>query len=395
MDRSLSELLRIDPLTGCKNYLGFLETLTFNSLPGLLMDGGSPQPVEKMYRINASTFSAIMFIDMNDLRILNKTKGRAYGDSALRWMGILLQEESNSEAYRLGGDDFAVLLKIKTREGHLELVQRIIKRMELEAALLGFPDTAADIALIFLDRTPTGLDTILMQMGEAMEKVKNNREFSFMLFDPTDFKIHLQSPDTWKSNRESDVSFSVRWLTIKNIYQVLEMGRILDKTQQEAYTDTISGLPNLKAALLNMEKAIRNSTVSHKPFSILMIDGDNIRVYNSINYAAGDEMIRDMGFVFKDNIRPNDFVARWRAGDEFVVILPDTAIEGAKIIGERLRLAVKETSRSWRFPVTISIGIASYPDHGDNVDTLIDKVESANKRAKKQGKNQVVLIDSS
>jgi diguanylate cyclase (GGDEF)-like protein len=380
MSSPSSELLRIDPLTGCKNYLGFLEILTLNSLPDMLTDGGSLQTVEKKYRINASIFSALMFIDMNDLTVLNKTKGHPYGDSALRWMGILLQEESNSEVYRLGGDDFAVLLKIGTRDGHLELVKRIFKRMELEAGLLGFPGTAADIALIFFDRTPIGLDTILIQMGEAMEAVKNNRDFSFMLFNPTDFKL-------------PDVSYLGRWLSFKSIYQVLEMGRMLDKTQQEAYTDTISGLPNVKAALLNMEKAIQNSMVSHKPFSVLMIDGDNIRAYNSINYAAGDEMIRDMSFVFKDNLRPNDFIARWRVGDEFIVILPDTAIEGAKIIGERLRLAVKEASRSWRFPVTISIGIASYPTHGEYVNTLIDKVESANKRAKEQGKNQVVLVD--
>jgi diguanylate cyclase (GGDEF)-like protein len=388
-----SELLRIDPLTGCKNYLGFLETLTVNSLPDQLTQEGSPQLWGKKYRINASIFSAIMFIDMNDLTILNKTRGRAYGDSALRWMGILLREESNCEAYRLGGNDFAVLLTIGTREGHLELVQRILKRMEREARLLGFPDTAADIAIILFDRTPTGLDTILMQMGEAMERVKNNREFSFMLFHPTDFKIRPQSPDTWKSNSDSDVSYSERWLSFKSIYQVLEMGRMLDKTQQEAYTDAISGLPNLKAALLNMEKAIQNSVGSHKPFSILLIDGDNIRAYNSINYAAGDEMIRDMSFVFKDNLRPTDFVARWRVGDEFIVILPDTAIEGARIIGERFRIAVKEASRSWRFPVTISIGIASYPTHGEYVETLIDKAEAANKCAKTQGKNQIVIAD--
>ena len=392
MSSPFSEVLRLDPLTGCKNFLGFLEALTLNSLPDGLTDERS-RFIERKYRINASCFSAIMFVDMNDLRTLNKTKGLAYGDSALRWMGILLQEESKSEAYRLGGDDFAVLLKIGSREGHLELVQRVLKRMDLEARLLGFPDTAADIALILFDQTPTSLDTILMQMGKAMEKVKNNRDLSFMLFNPTDFKIHPQSPDTWKSGSDSDASYSLRWLSNKNIYQVLEMGRMLDKTQQEVYTDSISGLPNLKAALLNMEKAIQNSMASHKLFSILMIDGDNIRAYNSINYAAGDEMIRDMSFVFKDNLRPTDFVARWRVGDEFIVILPDTTIEGAKIIGERFRLAVKEASRSWRFPVTISIGIASCPTHGDTIDALIDKVESANKRAKDQGKNQVVLAD--
>ncbi len=380
-----SELLRSDPLTGCKNYLGFLESLV---PPNERARGRIGQ-----YGINASLFSALFFVDMNDLRILNETNGFAYGDSALRWMGILLREESNSEVYRVGADEFAILLNIETREGHLELVERIHKRMEIEAKRFGFPDVAADTTLIFFDQIPTSLDTILMKMGEAMVKVKNKPNSHFMLFNAADFKIHPQSPETWKSNSDSDISYSVRWLSLNNIYQVLKMGMILDETQQEAYTDTISGMPNLRAAMLNLEKAIQDSRASNKPFSMMMIDGDNIRVYNTINYAAGDEMIRDMCAVYKNNLRPNDFVARWRAGDEFIVILPDTSMEGAKIIGERFRLAIKEASQTWKFPVTISIGIASHPIHGDNVNTLIDKVESANKRAKDQGRDRVALAD--
>ena len=124
-----------------------------------------------------------------------------------------------------------------------------------------------------------------------------------------------------------------------------------------------------------------------------MIDGDNIRIYNSINYAAGDEMIRAMSTVFRNSLRPNDFVARWRSGDEFIAVLPDTPVEGAKIIGERFRLAVKEASQTWMFPVTISIGIANYPAHGDTINALIDKAEAANKRAKERGKDQVMLAD--
>ncbi len=63
------------------------------------------------------------------------------------------------------------------------------------------------------------------------------------------------------------------------------------------------------------------------------------------------------------------------------------------MVGERFCLAVKEASQAWRYPVTISIGIASFPNNGDDIDTQIDKVESANKRAKQQGKDQVVLAD--
>ncbi len=392
MPTPFSELLRIDPLTGCQNYLGFLETLMHCSLPdAAVKDMRSREGIS--YRINASVFSALFFIDMHDLRILNDTKGLAYGDSALHWMSILLQEESNHQVFRLGGDEFTMLLKIETREKHLELVERILKRMELEARQFGFPGPAGDIALIFFDSTPTSLDTILIQMGDAMAKVKNTPDSNFMVFDASDFKIHRQSPETWKYHSDSDISYSVRWLSIKTIYQVLELGRILDDTQQEAYTDAISGLPNMKAVLGYMEKTLENSKNSQKPFSILMIDGDNIRQYNNINYAVGDQMIRDLSVVFKDNLRPSDFVARWRTGDEFMIVLTDTPIEGAKIIGERFRLAVKEASQAWKFPITISIGAASYPIHGDNPEALIDKAEAANKRAKEQGKDQVVLAD--
>jgi diguanylate cyclase (GGDEF)-like protein len=393
MDTAFSDLLRVDPLTGCKNYLGFLETLTDHSLSDYPADGRSRETLDH-FRINATEYSAVLFVAINDMRMLNATKGRVYGDSAIRWMGILLREECNREVYRVGGIEFAVLLNLDTREAHSDLIERILERMEREASSFGFPDSAAEIALVTFDRSPTSLDTILLKMGEAMVRVKNSPDLHFMAFDGTDFKVHPQAPERWwEQSSDTDVPFAVRWISIINILQVLEMGKILDETRQEAFTDAISGLPNMKAALLRMEETLQNAITDRKPFSILMMDGDNIRIYNSVNYAAGDEMIRQMSALLKDNLRPNDFVARWRSGDEFLAVLPDTPLEGAAKIGERFRLTVKETSKSWRFPVTISIGIASYPANGENINSLIDKAEYANKRAKEQGKDQVVLAD--
>jgi len=265
--------------------------------------------------------------------------------------------------------------------------------MEREAYPLGFPGFPADIALILYDPTPTSLDSILMQMGEAMVRVKNSVEAHCRIFRSTDFKISAQAPLRWKPASDTDVSFAVRWLSLKNVYQVLIMGRNLEQIQQEAYTDTLSGLPNMKSALLHLEQAFQDASDHHTCFSMLMIDGDNIRQYNRINYAAGDEMIRLMGCVLKEHLRLNDFLARWRTGDEFIVILPDTSIEDARIIGERFRLAVKEASVKWRFHTTISIGIASYPAHGKDVQMIIDQVEAANKCAKDQGKDRVIIAE--
>ncbi len=391
MPISSSALLRIDPLTECQNFLGFLETCLNVSVSDSSKDVFMDEVIETT-AIDHSQYSAILFVDLNDFSILNETKGRVYSDSVIHWMGILLKEESVGTVFRLGGDEFAVLLNINTVEEYSKYLERILERMNREAALLDIPNAPADIALILYDQTPTNLDTILLQMGEAMVRVKNNAETNSMIFNASEFKISSQVPPRWKSN-SSDVSYAVRWLSYKNIYQVLEMGRSLDRIQQDAYTDAISNLPNIKAALLNLEHTLQYSKTNQKCFALLLIDGDNIRAYNSINYAAGDVMIRDLSAVFKNNLRPNDFVARWRSGDEFLVILPDTSIEGAKIIGERFRLAVKNASQTWKFPVTISIGVSCYRTHGDTIDHLIDKAESANKHAKDQGKDQVVIAD--
>jgi diguanylate cyclase (GGDEF)-like protein len=385
MSTTSSEFLRIDPLTECRNFLGFLETCL--NVP----QSDSPRDdfTMKIPVIEQSQFSAILFVDINGLTMLNKTKGRVYSDSILHWMGILLREESNGIVFRLGADEFAVLLRMDTKEGYSRYLERILERMIREARLLGFPESPADVVLILYDQSPTTLDTVCLGMGEAMTRVKSDNESHVMIFNASEFNVTAHVPTGWKS----DIFATMRWLSYKAIHQVLELDRNLEQTQQEAYTDAISGLPNMKAALRDMEKALENSKANQKPCSILMIDGDNIRLYNNINYAAGDEMIRDMSVVLKNNLRPSDLVARWRTGDEFIVILPDTPIEDAKIVGERFRLAIKEASKNWLFPTTISIGAASYPLHGDNINALIDKAESANKHAKDQGKDQIVLAD--
>ena len=380
-----SELLRIDPLTGCKNFLGFLETCLGLSLPYAMEDISIV--------MNHPPSSALLFIDMTDLNLLNETKGRAYGDSVIHWMGILLNEESNGTAYRLGGDEFAVLLTRETREDYVRFMERMLERMEREAGQLGFSGSPAHVALIMYDQSPVSLDNMLIQMGQAMIRVKHSTSSHAMIFNASQFEASEAIPRRWSQDDDPDIFYTVLWLSRKGIFQVLDMGRSLDQVQQDAYTDAISGLPNMKAALLTMEQTLQDAITNRRCFSILMIDGDNIRAYNSINYAAGDQMIRDMCTVYRNNLRPKDFVARWRSGDEFIVVLPDTPGEGARIIGERFRLAVKEASQTWRFPVTISIGIASYPTQGDTIQSLIDQVEAANKRAKDQGKDQVIVAE--
>ena len=101
-------------------------------------------------------------------------------------------------------------------------------------------------------------------------------------------------------------------------------------------------------------------------------------------------MIRYLANTLSHHLRPGDFLARWRVGDEFFVILPDTASDKALHVAERLRAAVEHESQGWKIPVSISVGMADHPARGANIRQLLEAVERSAKQAKDNGKNQVV-----
>lgn len=367
-----TEFYRLDPLTGSNNFLSFVEIL------------------DHMSCMEDKQQFSILYTDMNYLQMLNETKGRAYGDSAIRWLEIVLREESNSPTYRIGGDDFAVVLTSGTHTDHEELLRQIFERLNREGEQLGIPVPAARLSLIHYDNDANiSLNDVMFQLGEAMLDVKTRRDRTINVLLAKD----LMGSESNSQQPNSDAQNTLRWIANDAIRHVLFMGRMLDDAQKASFLDSMSGLPNMRAALFKLEQSFKNTILSNQPFSIMLTDSDNLRLYNNISYANGDEMIRRISVVFSEKLRPGDFVARWRTGDEFFVILPDTKSDGALVVGERFCAAVREASQSWRFPTSISIGIATYPLHGSDMNTLIDNAEAALKSAKKQGKDRAVLAE--
>lgn len=366
------EFYRLDPLTGCSNFLSFVETLSQLSA-----------------QLENQTFS-ILHADLNHLYMLNASKGRAYGDSVIRWMEIVLREESNAPAYRIGGDQFSVILTSGTTRDYEEISDRIFARLNKEGEQLGMPAPAARIAVVHYDDDyKYSLHDMMFQLGETMLDVKSTRDRTIHVYHASDLiKSDSQAGDM-DLREHSHTEAVLRWIANDAIGHLFFMGKMLDTAQQASYLDAISGLPNMRAALLKLEKEI----ASKQPFAILLMDGDNTRAYNNVSYACGDDMIRKISAVLSEKLRPGDFLARWRSGDEFMVILPNTSGERGRIIGERFRLSIKEASLNWMFPITITTGVATYPEHGIDVDSMVDAAEKAMKQGKDQGKDQVVLID--
>ncbi len=169
------------------------------------------------------------------------------------------------------------------------------------------------------------------------------------------------------------------------------LGGTLQYTFKLAYTDPISSAPNMLAIQRKLDLSLSEAILEQKHLSICLIDGDSLKHYNSKGYAAGDDVIRKITNTLSTALRPNDFLGRWRMGDEFIVILPATTVEQASMVAERLRASIELASQGWLFPTTISMGISYYPKHGHTTNQLVEAAEKALGLAKMSGKNRVIV----
>ena len=121
-----------------------------------------------------------------------------------------------------------------------------------------------------------------------------------------------------------------------------------------------------------------------------MLDVDEFKSYNDrFGHPAGDEALRIIGAILKENLRGADVAARY-GGEEFCVLLPETGIEEAGAIAERIRSNIEQTE----FPkrrVTVSIGIASRTQETGSVQDLVSASDKALYHAKRQGRNNVQI----
>ena len=346
--------VRIDPLTGIGNLLGFADLL--------LDEGQAGQP------------RSLIALDLNGLGLLE----RSHGDNALRWVALVLREELPAPVFRIDGDEFVALIGGPDYAGHRALAERLAARLNLEADRLGLRAPAVTISIVhYRGSEPCSPADVLAQLQRATLTAKRSRAALLTEIDAS------APPD----------ELDLRDVANRMMRRLVHLGDLLEISQQLATTDTVTGLPNMRAALQRIDQAIEQAHAQGGHFGLLLIDGDNLRRYNEMGYAAGDRMLMDLASTLRDQLRPSDFLARWRTGDEFLLLLPGTGVSGGAALAERLRRRVEAVSAFWPFPVTISGGIAAYPQHGDQPADLIERAEEALARAKMSGKNRVAVAD--
>jgi len=164
----------------------------------------------------------------------------------------------------------------------------------------------------------------------------------------------------------------------------------INRVQQYALLDAVTGLRNHRYFQVRLRDELKRTDRLGVPTALLLLDLDDFKKVNDEHgHAVGDQVLRHVGQLLEKTARATDVVCRY-GGEELAVILPETALADALRVAERFRLAVEQGTLPGVRPVTVSVGVGCYPEHGSRGDELIAAADAAMYTAKRAGKNCVM-----
>jgi diguanylate cyclase (GGDEF)-like protein/PAS domain S-box-containing protein len=205
--------------------------------------------------------------------------------------------------------------------------------------------------------------------------------------------VHFQATDENPSLDPSELSFKTTFagqvgLSIANI-------KLREALRTQSIRDALTGLYNRRYLEETLDREVRRAARAAQSLGLLMIDLDHFKKFNdTYGHDAGDAILRETGQFLAKGIRAEDFVCRF-GGEEFVVILPTGSLEVSQARGERLRAKMREMNITHQGTslgmVTISVGVAAFPQHGMSPKELMAAADAALYEAKRRGRDQVVV----
>lgn len=169
--------------------------------------------------------------------------------------------------------------------------------------------------------------------------------------------------------------------------------RLRETLRNQSIRDGLTGLFNRRYLEASLDRELHRSMRNEQPMGVLMIDIDHFKAFNdNFGHDAGDAVLQALGVLLKNSVRAEDIPCRF-GGEEFAVLLPGASLEVARERAEKLRAAAQGLSVTSGGrpvgPVSLSIGVAAFPYHGQDGNEVIKVADEALYRAKRAGRNQV------
>jgi diguanylate cyclase (GGDEF)-like protein len=191
------------------------------------------------------------------------------------------------------------------------------------------------------------------------------------------------------------LAFSLSFLVVRAATKKLT--RVQNQLHTMATQDSLTGLNNramIMQAVTEETARTRRRDLGgeNTPFSLIMIDIDRFKSINDNHgHPVGDKVLREVASTFRSTLREYDLAGRY-GGEEFLVLLPDTGLEGAKLFAERVRLGVEKLSiiiNQKRIPVTVSLGVATVFPNESGYEAVLKRADEGLYIAKNEGRNRV------
>lgn len=338
-----------DPITGRDNFFSFIQS-----------------DFQKIFGDNGS----VIIIDIAHFLNFNNKYGRSNGDLCLKCLSDsiykVMGDNKDTAVFRTHGDEFTVIFRSSTNSYTENICNLIKKEYKTVLHSIGFNNVL--------------LHTLILHYDCRINSIEEYYEL-------------LVKKSLDQSEKTGD-KFSGERLLKHIIGGIIERVRDTLSYYNSAYNialvDDISGLPNHRAGKMFLHNLLEECKNNNSEFSVLFIDGDNLKRYNELSYEDGNKMIRKLGSIITGSVRNEDRVYRWLSGDEFLVILKDTNEINSIKSANRIREAVEDGTKDMLYPTTISIGLSCCPGDGLTAEEIVYKAEKANALAKNLGKNKVI-----
>jgi diguanylate cyclase (GGDEF)-like protein len=177
-------------------------------------------------------------------------------------------------------------------------------------------------------------------------------------------------------------------LTLTNV-------KLQETLRGQAIRDPLTGLFNRRYLEESLERELRRAARDRKPLGVIMMDIDHFKPFNDAHgHELGDLLLAALGNFLRAQVREQDIVCRY-GGEEFTIILPEASLEATLQRAQKIRDGVRRVAvPSERGPVgslTVSLGVAAYPDHGSTSRALLSAADAALYRAKEQGRDRPAI----
>lgn len=329
--------------------------------------------------------------------LTDELRARSDGGEAIRVMNTSQDQADRGPGRVLVIDNrAAVAERIKTA---LSGRHQVFIATEPQAAVEACAHAEDCFELIIVNLDMEGVDAL--RVCSQLKSMELTRQTPILIIvDPDDHQRLLRALDMGVNDyliRPIDKQeLMARVSTQIRRYRYAEQLRTNVRTSIEmAVTDALTGLYNRRYLEVHLAHLIDHAANRGKPLSLLTLDVDYFKAVNDTHgHDAGDRVLQEISGRIRANIRNIDLACR-TGGEEFVVVLPATDIHTAEKVGERIRRAIASkhfnAGPDFHLNVTASIGISTLSGVDESVDDILKRADNALYRAKREGRNRVIL----